>query len=141
MLGRVLFSLFTLLIFAGLAVAMICSFAENTYRYTGQQEFETLEEAYSFQQEVINEAVSIDAKIKNVGVSVQSPPTVSWDIKLHQPTVFHVNDNHEFPYGSKKMSKGDFIWSAGGLLGFFGPVFLLMAVGSLVYGARKRNEK
>lgn len=129
MLRCILSALLIIAVFSGFSVAMIAMFAEYTYTYIGHKEFETLEDAYNFQQEVTNEALRIDAKVENVGISVKSPPTVSWKIQLNQPTIFHINDNHEFAYGSKRVSKGEAQGCIGGLLGFCGTITLLMVVG------------
>jgi hypothetical protein len=48
--------------------------------YTGQQSFNTIEEALTFQGVVVKEAAMIGATIEKSDLTIQSPPTISFRI-------------------------------------------------------------
>lgn len=51
---------------------------EASRTYSGEETFDTIEEAFSFQEDVVNEAMVIEAEIRECNLTKQSPPTISF---------------------------------------------------------------
>lgn len=79
------------------AVLVVGSVGSYDHLFTGREEFDTLEEAYQFQKEIIDVAQSIGADVYKSSLSVLSPPTIEYRVYVQDHST-------SFPYGERNMS-------------------------------------
>jgi hypothetical protein len=68
------------------------------YTYSGEVDVNTLQEAYSIQENIINEAISVNAKVLEANITYTSPPKFIYRVM--------VTDNIPFKYGKQLASSG-----------------------------------
>jgi hypothetical protein len=75
---------------------------EGTRTYVGDEAFNTIEEALAFQEDVVKEAISIEAEIRECNLTKQSPPTISFVIVAPAiKTSWLGSTPIQFPYGER----------------------------------------
>jgi hypothetical protein len=93
----ILFITITIIVFgcAGLESANIVGAFDRTYRET--KTFNTLDEVYSYQKQVIDTTTSLGGKVLTSDITIQSPPRYFFVVELPDYRI-------DFPYGERDAS-------------------------------------
>lgn len=98
-------------VITSLAFTIVCVFvcyvlvligSDNTRTYVGTKEFQTLDEAYIFQSEVLSDADLVNASVIECTITTVSPVTVEFKVELEKSSFFP--KRYHFEHGKTELS-------------------------------------
>lgn len=104
-LALIIAAVFVTALYLFFSVALIGGNEGATRTYTGTKKFDNIQDAITFQTTISNAAGSYNAKINSIELIVQSPPTVSWTVKMPATKYNLLGDESlPFDYGKQSMT-------------------------------------
>jgi hypothetical protein len=84
--------------FMSLSASSVFDYRGTTY-YVDDERFENFQQAQEYQANIVDEAQKVGAKVDDFTMTIQSPPTVSWRVRM--PQSIWDNNQVDFKYGER----------------------------------------